>query len=164
MSSNSRIACFRSALPASVLAVALVATVIGSSGLASTRHAHAEAAQPGPHGQYAPLTDEHLKELLHHLMAKVGDEQRSRLVEIARRAKPEFDSFEHRSRLARAPRRDVLLADVIDRQALERIRAAEMQVAQERSLRVDQLLVDMASVLTPQQRAAFLTELRSPAH
>lgn len=150
----------RRALSAAVFALALIAPLAGTGAIASP---HA-AALPGPPGQYAPLTDEHLKDLLHHLMGKVDDRQRAQLVEIAMRAKPEFERFEQRARQARAPRREVLLADVIDRQALERIRAAEMQVAQERSLRVDQLLVEMAGVLTPGQRAAFLSGLQSAAH
>lgn len=84
-------------------------------------------------------------------------------MEIAKRAKPELEIFEQRARQARAPRRNVLLADVPDRQALEQIRKSEMQVAQDRSVRVDQLLMEMAGVLTPQQRAHLLSELQPPA-
>lgn len=148
---------------ASVCVAGLVTALAGSGVLAGPRLTHDTAPPPVSSGQYGPLTDEHLGKLMHHLMARVDEKQKSRLIEIAKRAKPELERFEQRARQARAPRSGVLLADVIDRQALEQIRAAEMQVAQERSRLVDQALIEMASVLTPEQRAQLLSELQPPA-
>lgn len=153
----------RRVLFASVCSVGFVTAFAGSEALATPQQAHGAATPQASAGQYGALTDEHLGKLMHHLMAQVDENQKSRLMEIAKRAKPELEIFEERARQARAPRRSVLLADVIDGRALEQIRAAEMQVAQERSLLVDQLLIEMASVLTPQQRAQLQSELQPPA-
>lgn len=164
MSKSLNVSRIRSAVYASVCIAGLVSAIAGGVALAGPHRAHGSATPPASYGQYGALTDEHLGKLMHHLMARVDENQRARLVEIARRAKPELERFEQQAREARAPRAGVLLADVIDRQALEQIRSAEMQVAQERSLRVDQWLIEMASVLTPQQRARLLSELQPPAH
>lgn len=140
-----------------------------ATGLAAVLATGASLAAPACGGpsvsaagsQFASLSDEHLKHLVHHVMERVDEAGRARITAIAMRARPEFELLEQRARQARAPRREALLADVIDRQALERIRAEEMRIAGERSRRVDQLLVDLAGVLTPQQRAGFLAELKT---
>ncbi|MFC0679637.1 Spy/CpxP family protein refolding chaperone [Lysobacter korlensis] len=155
------------ALFAPALAIGLIVGLAVGSASAWTRQAydaHTATPRAGSQGQYGAMTDEHLRKLMHHLMETVDPHQRSRLVEIAERARPELERFEQRARQARAPRRDILLADVVDTQALDRVRAAEMQVVQERARRVDQLLVEVASVLTPAQRAAMKSDMQSPAH
>lgn len=163
MSNNLRFSGIRRAYHVPLLVAGLAVAVASGAVLASSKHGVASAHAAEPQSQYAALTDEHLKELIHHVMARVDASQKAQIIEIAHRAKPEFERFEVRAREARAPRKRVLLADVIDRTALERIRSAEMDVAQERSRRVDLLLVELVSVMTPQQRARFLAELQAPA-
>jgi Spy/CpxP family protein refolding chaperone len=154
----------RLVLCASFLATGLAGALIGGVSIAAPPDGHHAASLPGSPIQYEALTDEHLKHLFHTILAKVSEEQRLRLVEVGMRAKSDLDELEQRARTARAPRRDILLADAIDRQALEQVRLAEMRVAEERSRRVDAFLVALVSVLTPQQRASFLAELRSHRH
>ena len=64
-----------------------------------------------------------------------------------------------RAAASRAPRAKILLADVIDRNALERERVDELHIADERSSRVNRLLIDVAAVLTPQQRLRLRAEM-----
>ena len=59
----------------------------------------------------------------------------------------------------RLKRAQILLADVVDRAALEHARVAELHIADERSRRVNHLLIDVAAVLTPQQRTVLRTEM-----
>lgn len=164
MSNHLRLSRIRRAYRMPLLVAGLAVAVASGAVLASSNPGVTSAHATKPQSQYAALTDDHLKELIHHVMALVDESQKAQIIELAHRAKPEFERFEARAREARAPRKHVLLADVIDRPALERIREAEMGVAQERSRRVDQLLVELVSVMTPQQRARFLAELQAPAH
>lgn len=160
MNNPLRLSRLHPALRATALAAGLALTL----GMSASASPHAAVGHAGPSGQDAPLTDEHLRHVVHFLMGHVEGAQKARLVEIAERAKPVFDDLEQRALQARLPRRQVLLASTIDRQALERIRAAEMNVTVERSRRVDELLVDLATALTPTQRAQLLNELQAPGH
>ena len=61
------------------------------------------------------------------------------------------------------PRRaglDLLAAPVIDRRALEQLRATQMQVADARSRRMVQAMADAAEVLTPEQRVKVAERLK----
>ena len=51
-------------------------------------------------------------------------------------------------------------APVIDRAALEQIRASQLQLAEQLSLRITQALADTAEVLTPEQRAALAERIQ----
>ncbi len=91
--------------------------------------------------------------------ARIEQPQRERVEKLVLAAQNDFDAFERKAEEARAPRTRILLADVIDRAALERARAAEMKVADKRSRRVNQLLIDVVAVLTPAQRVRLRTDM-----
>lgn len=133
---------------------------------------HAIAAQPHALATHAPthspaysaLDDAHLKHLFHELMERVDTGQGEQMRLIGRAALSDLDLLEQEARAQRAPRAGILLADTLDRAALEKVRVAEMAVSDERSRRVDQLLIDLAAVMTPAQRARFKADIQAMAH
>lgn len=136
--------------PLALVTAALLA-LASTGAIAGGGHAGI-AHQPAQHGA---LDDMHLQHLIHHVMSQVDAPQKEKIQQIAQVAHADLQALEQRAQAARAPRARILLADVVDRGALERVRSAEMRIADERSRRVDQLLVDVAAVLTPQQRAQW---------
>jgi Spy/CpxP family protein refolding chaperone len=117
---------------------------------------HAVPADAADHGA---LDDEHLRHLIHFILDRVDEPQRTQVGALAHAASSDLEALAERAAVARAPRAGLLLADRIDAQALERVRRDEMRVADERSQRVDRLLVDLATALTPEQRARLREEI-----
>lgn len=101
----------------------------------------------------APLDDAHLRQIVHYLMARGTEPQKTQIADIAKAAAIDLQAIEQQARQARGRRMELLLGDTIDRDALERTRIAEMQLTDQRSQRVDRALIELAGVLTPQQRA-----------
>jgi Spy/CpxP family protein refolding chaperone len=133
--------------------------VSGTSAIASPPH-----ASPTHLPAYSALDDAHLKHLFHELMGRVDAGQKDQMRRVGHAALADLELLEGRARNERAPRAGILLAETIDHAALERVRIGEMAVAEERSRRVDLLLIDLATVMTPQQRARFNDELQGAAH
>lgn len=144
------------------LAAAATVVLVLSSTHALAAQPHAPAMQAPP--AYSALDDAHLKHLFHELMERVDTGQREQMRRIGRAALSDLDLMEQEARVQRAPRAGILLADTVDRAALERVRTAEMAVADERSRRVDQLLIDLAAVMTPAQRAQFKADTQAMSH
>lgn len=147
---------------AALLTAGLLSTsMIGFAASHGTGDAHGAAnGHPGPQ---AALDDAHLRQLVHHL-ADIGSvEQKTQFMDIAKAAVADLNGFEQQARQARGRRLQLLLRDTIDRAALERTRQEEMQVVDQRSRRVDRLLIDLAAVLTPQQRAQMSAHVQASA-
>lgn len=119
---------------------------------------HAAAVHADPN---APLDDAHLRRIVHHLMAQGTEPQKTQIADIAKAAAVDVRAIERRARQARGRRMELLLRDTIDRDALERTRVAEMQISDQRSQRVDRALIDLAGVLTPQQRAQLSAHVQT---
>ena len=117
---------------------------------------HAEPAHTSPH---AAMDDAHLRHVIEFVMARIDEPQRERVGQLAHAALGDLDALQKKAENVRAPRATLLLADTIDRAALERARVAELKIADERSRRVDRLLIDVAGALTPPQRAQLRTEM-----
>lgn len=120
-----------------------------------------EAPTPAapPSARYEALDDDHLQHLVHYVMSRIDAPQQQQVKQVAHAAHEDLQALARRAQEARAPRARTLLADVIDQGGLERIRTAEMRIADERSRRVDRLLMDIAAVLTPQQRSQLRAEM-----
>jgi Spy/CpxP family protein refolding chaperone len=138
------------------LAVAMAALLaVGGSGMAATAHP-AEAAHTQQHGA---MDDDHLRQVIEFVMARIDEPQKEKVELLAHAARGDLEVFEQKAEDVRASRAQLLFADVVDRAALERARVAELHIADERSRRVNELLIDVATVLTPQQRARLRTEM-----
>jgi Spy/CpxP family protein refolding chaperone len=98
--------------------------------------------------------DERIEHMVKHFAVEVDatPEQRSRLTEIAKAASRELRPLREKARDARRRGMALLAAPTIDRAALERLRAEQIQAADAVSRRMTQAFADAAEVLTPEQR------------
>jgi protein CpxP len=96
------------------------------------------------------------------LIQEVGGtpQQKDRLVAIATAALAELRPLREQMRQARRAGLELLAVPVIDRGALEQLRATQMQVADVKSRRMVQALADAAEVLTPEQRAKVAERMK----
>lgn len=79
-------------------------------------------------------------------------EQKQKIAAIAKQAAGEMRPLRERHMAARRQAMDLLAAPTIDRGALEKVRAEELQSAEAVSKRLTQAIADAAEVLTPEQR------------
>lgn len=80
-------------------------------------------------------------------------EQKQKASAIAKQAAADLAPMRERMRNARQRGLEILSAANVDRAALEKLRADELQSAELASRRVTQALADVAEVLNPEQRA-----------
>ena len=150
---NSRRRFFRGA------AIAAVLTSV-AAGLGAT----AALAAPGMHGGgwhrggfmggRGPMTDERIEKMVKHFAVEVNatPEQTAKLTQIAKAAGKDLRPLREKARDARKRGMELLSAPTIDRAAIERLRAEQMQAADAVSKRMSQAFADAAEVLTPDQR------------
>lgn len=144
---------------------ATIATLIGSlaAGLGGKAWAHG-----GPGGWHrgggfmgGPMDpaamDERIERMVKHFAVEVDatPEQRAKLTEIAKAAAKDLRPMREKVRDARKRGMELLSAPTIDRAAIERLRAEQIQAADAASRRLSQALADTAEVLTPEQRKKF---------
>jgi len=124
---------------------ALGALGAGAAAFAQTWH-HA-ASDPAERGR-------RVEERIDRLVQDLGGtpEQKERLAAITRAAMADLQPIREQVRDTRRQGMALLAAPVIDRAALERLRAARMQAEDARSRRIVQAMADAAEVLTPEQR------------
>jgi Spy/CpxP family protein refolding chaperone len=79
-------------------------------------------------------------------------EQQEKLRAIAKAAVGDLLPMREKARAARARAAELLTRPTIDRAAIEAFRAEQMALAETASKRIAQALVDVAEVLTPEQR------------
>ena len=98
--------------------------------------------------------DEHIDRMLKHLYVEIDatEEQKQRLAPIVKQAAKEVLPLRDKARDARKRAVGLFTQDSIDRGAIESLRAEQLQLAEQASLRITQALADVAEVLTPAQR------------
>ena len=101
-----------------------------------------------------PMDDQRIERMVKHLAVDVEatPEQQAKLTEIAKAAAKDLRPLREKSRDARLQGMKLLAAPTIDRAAIERLRAEQIQAADAASRRLTQALADTAEVLTPAQR------------
>lgn len=136
-------------------ALAGIAAVIGVKALA-----HAD----GPWGWHrtafmgAPLdptrVDEHLDRMLKHLYVEIDatDAQKQQLAPIVKSAARDLLPVRAKIHDARRQALELLSRDTVDRAALEALRADQLRLIEQASMRLTQAIADTADVLTPAQR------------
>lgn len=137
----------------------LATLVVAILGLAANHAVAADQDSPAQPVRHGALDDDHLSQVIDFIEARIDTPQRERVEKLVLEANKDLEAFEQQSEAARAPRTQILLADVIDRAALERARIAELKIADQRSRRVNQLLIDVAVLLTPAQRVRLRTDM-----
>ena len=110
------------------------------------------------HGRHGPIDparlEEYLSRGLKHLYVELDatPEQQQRLDPIVKQAGRDLLPLRDKVRAARERGLALLTAPTIDRNALESLRAEQLQLAEAGSVRLAQALADVADVLTPEQR------------
>jgi len=150
------------AMATSFAAVSIIAYASGSAGLAAHHDGGSHTA--GMHeGRYAEIDLAHLHGLVHHLMDRGTAEQKARIIAVVQAAEPELDALNQQAMAARRQKIELLLQDEVDRGALERARANELQVAGQLSGRIDLVLSDLVALMTPEQRAQLRAHVMAHA-
>jgi len=141
----------------------MVAVLIGSlaAGFGGYSWAHG-GGHGGGHGGWhrgggfmgGPMDDQRVERMVKHMAVEVDatPEQTAKLTEIAKAAAKDLQPLREKSRNARREGMKLLAAPTIDRAAIERLRAEQIQAADAASKRLTQALADTAEVLTPAQR------------
>ena len=98
--------------------------------------------------------DERLDHMLRHLYVEVDatDAQKQQLGPIVKGAVRDLLPLHERIHEARSQAVALLSQPTVDRAALEALRAGQVQVWEQASRRLTQVLADVADVLTPEQR------------
>jgi Spy/CpxP family protein refolding chaperone len=98
--------------------------------------------------------DEHIDRMLKHLYVEIDatEAQKHQLAPIVKAAAHDMLPFRTQMRAARRQAVELLSRDVVDRIALEGLRADQLRLAEQASQRFTQALADVADVLTPEQR------------
>jgi len=114
-------------------------------------------AHRGGRGPLDPAElDARIERMLKHLYVEIDatDAQKAQLAPIAKRAAADLLPLRERMRAARAEAIALLTGETIDRAAIERLRAEQLQLAEAGSKRLAAAIADAAEVLTPEQRKA----------
>jgi Spy/CpxP family protein refolding chaperone len=148
---NPRRRFFRRAAIATLIAG--VATGIGAKALAHGPHGWHRGGFMGAGLDPATL-DQHLDRMLKHLYVEIDatEAQKQQLAPIVKAAAGDLLPLRARMHEARRQAVELLSRDVIDRAALEALRADQLRLAEQASQRFVQALADVADVLTPEQR------------
>lgn len=89
------------------------------------------------------------------------DEQKRKVSEIAKSAMRDLLPLRDQHRATRSQAIDLLSRPAIDRDAIEQLRASELQLAEAASKRISQALADTAEVLTPEQRVKLAERIKT---
>ena len=143
------------------LVVALIAGLAGGYVGKSFAHGGPGHAHGGITTDPAQM-DERIERMIGRFAAKVdaSAEQKEKLAAIAKTAAKDLAPLRERARSARKQAIEILAGASVDRSAIERLRAEQMQLAEAGSKRLTQALADTAEVLTPEQRKQFAERLQ----
>ncbi len=143
------------------LAVALAAGLAG--GYVGKSFAH---GGPGHSRDGMPMDpakmDQRVEHMINRLASKVdaSAEQKDKLGAIAKSAAKDLAPLRDKAQAARKQAIGLLAAASVDRPALERLRAEQIQLADSGSKRLTQALADAADVLTPAQRTKLAERMQ----
>lgn len=149
------------------LIAAALAVAVGATG-ASVASGDAVMARHHGHAGHMPMDpaalDAHIDRMVAQFAADASPDQRMRVAAIAKAAITDLRSAHAQFRQGHAGAHALLMAPVIDRAALEQLRAAQMQRMDFMSRRILTALEDASDVLTPEQRAKFAGHLKTLMH
>jgi len=136
-----------------VLAAAGAGASFAGSGFHHPRHADPMAMAP-------TAMDAHIDQVVAQLAGDATPEQQAKVAAIAKRAMADLRPLHEERRQTYARAHALLMAPVVDRAALEQLRAAQVQGFDAGSRRILEAVADAADILTPEQRLRFAGHLR----
>jgi Spy/CpxP family protein refolding chaperone len=109
---------------------------------------------PGGWHRGGVMDEAHLDRMLKHLYVEIDatEAQRQQLAPIVKAAARDLLPLRAKMHEARRQAIELLSQDIVDRAALEALRADQLRQAEQASQRFIQALADVADVLTPEQR------------
>jgi protein CpxP len=153
-----------------ILAAALVAAV-GAAGVAGASAAgDGFGMHGGMHGhrgghQMDPAkAAEHIAMMIDKIAPDATAQQKARLNEIAKSAFADLHPLHAQLRDAHKRVHELLMQPVVDRAALEAIRAEQVQRVDAVSKRLMTAVADAADILTPEQRVRFAEHMKKRMH
>ena len=138
-----------------------IATMIG--GLFAAGCASAQGfGHHGGRGEWGS-NPERAEKMVSRMLSRVDatDEQKKKVAEIVKTAIGDMKAIRDKARNGRRATAELLSGPSIDRNALEALRAEQIQSADAASRRMTQALADAAEVLTPEQRAKLGERMKS---
>jgi len=122
---------------------------------------HGPGMREGMHGggMMGMMAGRHLDHMLDRVDAT--DEQRAKIRDISRATRNDVEKLTDVLQPLRKSGMDLLAAPTIDRAAVEGVRNRVSAVTDEISKRVTTAMLDVAQVLTPEQRAKIAAEMKS---
>jgi protein CpxP len=104
----------------------------------------------------------HVDHVLKHLYVEIDatDAQQAQITPMVHQAVNDLLPMHAQLQAAHAQAVQALMQDTVDRSALEAARVAHLQLADQASKRLTQLLADVDEVLTPAQRTALAAHLK----
>jgi Spy/CpxP family protein refolding chaperone len=143
------------------VAGAAVAIGIGVSARAAAVAAwHHCAILDGTHS--AAEVDARVDRMLKHFYAKIGatDAQKAQISPLVKQAVADLLPLHSQLHAAHTEALQALTQNTIDRASLESLRQQHLQLADQTSKRIVQLIADVGDVLTPTQRQALAAHLQ----
>jgi len=148
----------------------VAAALTVAAGAAGVSLANALPALPGHHGHHGHAElmamdpaemDAHIDKMVEQFAADASPDQKARVTAIVKAAVADLRPTHDQFRQAHAQAHALLTAPVIDRLALERLRAEQMQRMDLMSRRMLAAMEDAADVLTPEQRVRFAEHMKA---
>jgi Spy/CpxP family protein refolding chaperone len=153
-----------------MIAAALVAA-IGATGAAGASYAgtgfggHGHGHGRGHHGPMDPASvAKHIDKMVERIAGDGTPQQKARLAEIAKSAFADLQPVHGQFRAAHKRAHELLMQPTIDRVALEKLRAEQIERADMVSKRILAAVADAAEVLTPEQRVRFHEHMKKRMH
>ena len=134
-----------------------IAAVASAAGMGACGFHHTLG---GAHGS-ADVSD-HVDHMLKHLFVEVDatDAQKAQITPLVKQAMNDLMPLHAQAQAAHAQAIQALTQNSVDRTALEAARVAHLQLADQASKRLVQLIADVDELLTPAQRSALATHLQ----
>jgi protein CpxP len=132
-----------------------VAALANGTGMCGWHH-----GMSGTHS--AADVNAHVDHMLKHLYVEIDatDAQKAQITPLVKQAVNELLPLHTQLQAAHTQAIQGLTASPVDRAALEASRVAHLQLADQASKRLVQLMADVSDVLTPAQRSAFAAHLK----
>jgi Spy/CpxP family protein refolding chaperone len=137
-----------------------------SAPVSTAAKAGAEHHQHHRHFRHGAMDPAHAEKRIEHRIDRMltsvnaSAEQKTRVTAIAKAAFNDLRPLQEKSRANRAEQFKLLTQAKIDTAALEKLRLEKLQLADQRSQRINKAFIDAAAVLTPAQRVELATHMK----